>query len=91
MKRNAYIKKLKNELFKYIKEREEDDMGGVDDETWSACKEDTAKASSIGELFVVMSDMAFDVPTAVGFAMRIVLPDCSEFEFTDVPMRNWDT
>ncbi len=89
MKRDTYIKKLKKELIGYCKERAEED--GTEGDSYDASMEDIKKAVSIGELFVVMSDMAFDVPGAVGFAMRIAVSDCSEFEFMEVPMRNWDT
>ncbi len=49
-------------------------------------------AQTIGDLFLWMSEQAFDVSGAVATAMEAIIDGpVKEEEFYNVPLRNWDT
>jgi hypothetical protein len=87
--KKEYMAHLKNKLIKHIKELATED--DIEEDSYNQNMKDIKRAETVGELFVCMSEMAFDIPGAVTFAMEDLISGAGRFEFMDCPMRNWDT
>ena len=86
--RENYIAELKKAMKAALDEVEWDDE---DSDEIRQTKRHIENAETIGELFEIMRASARDIRQAVEFALRVVVDDCRDNEFDEVPLRDWDT
>ena len=86
MKRSTYIMRLKGELLENAAVIYEDEPHRQEE-----LEERIDAAKTIGDLFAVMHDTAFDVSGAVATALKIAVEGTIAREFYAVPDRGWDT
>ncbi len=84
MKRDKYVPLLRAELKRQVTNLAEEEELATD-------LEEIDNAHTIGQLFSVMSRHSFDIQGAVGLAMRFLIEDALDWEFADVPIRDWVT
>ncbi len=84
MKRKEFIAQLKQKLLT--------PDTYADKPEWRAeLEEQVANATNIGDLFEVMCANSFVVSDAIATALEIVVTDTCKGEFSNVPIRGWDT
>ena len=90
MKRDEYIPLLKKALVNHLVSS----LEGEEDEAARLIRNDIDQVNSsttIGELFLCMSDQAFDIEGAIALAMGLLIEDVVPGEFADCPIGGWDT